>query len=286
MRLLRTRRSAIWVASAPTSPAQLGARAPHLLGDLRLGRLDQPRGLLPRLGREPLPQLPGLAQRPLPRGLGVGVRGPDPVLHGRELALRPFPRGLRLGELLLDGGGPALQRAQQRAVEELVEDRQQEEEADQLDAQRPVDLDEAPPAPLGGLGRAREDRATPPPRPRPRASGATSRSGQTHHSSIPCHVSLAAGDVVKKGASSPLGDTTRLRRVSSGARDDAAADDHLASVEHDRLPGRDRVLGLAELDLEPSGAGRGRRGPARAARGAGRAPRLRAAPRAPATGSG
>jgi hypothetical protein len=45
----------------PHFPAKLGAGPPHFLGDLRLARLDQPRGFLARLGRQPLPELAGLA---------------------------------------------------------------------------------------------------------------------------------------------------------------------------------------------------------------------------------
>src|SRR5262245_56368686 len=45
--------------------AELRARASHFLAHLRLGRLKQPRGLLARLGAEPLAELRGLAQCPL-----------------------------------------------------------------------------------------------------------------------------------------------------------------------------------------------------------------------------
>ena len=44
-----------------------------------------------------------------------------------------------------------------------------------------------------------------------------------------------------------------LGNVSSGARDDAAADDYFAPVEDDRLAGRDRVLGRLEKHLDLAG---------------------------------
>ena len=50
-------------------------------------------------------------------------------------------------------------------------------------------------------------------------------------------------------------------RVSSGARNHAAADDDLAPVEHNRLAGRDGVLGLVEQNLDlPGVRGHGARG--------------------------
>ena len=44
-----------------------------------------------------------------------------------------------------------------------------------------------------------------------------------------------------------------LGNVSSGARDDAAADHHFAPVEDDGLAGRDRVLGRLEKHRDLAG---------------------------------
>jgi len=70
------------------------------------------------------------------------------------LALGLGPRGLRFLERLADGLGPLLHLREQRLVEQLAQDEQQEEEVDALDDDRPVQVDEAASA-LGGQRRRR-----------------------------------------------------------------------------------------------------------------------------------
>src|SRR5437660_4613928 len=130
---------------------QLVARPPDVGLELDPRALDEAVGLGAR-GLDELSLLVGgLLPRRLPDGLrlGVGLAQLRHVLLQLSPGLRPPPLGLI--ERLLDGGRPLLHLRDERSVEELPEDEQENAELDHLDDQRHVEADDPAAALARGL---------------------------------------------------------------------------------------------------------------------------------------